>query len=498
MAESHASVFSHARSLGGRALVYGLGTVFLRGITFFLLPVYTRYLSREDYGMLAVILTITTILGIIFPLGLHGCLTRQHYDTADPEERRVRLGTLAWAILGFALTLALLVEIAGKPVIELLFRKVSFVPYVRLAIWTAVCNSLSLLPLNLLQIQERPGRYVLLSSVGSLTSIGAILYFVVVRRQGPYGYLLGTFLGAAVLLLPSSMVLFRHARCSIRWDILRPALAYSLPLLPHGLAAWVLSLSDRVILERYVPLGDVGLYLLAYQIASILTLFASALNTAWVPFLFRVHAEQGDAGRPLLARLTTYMILSMTWVALGLALMGKAAVLLLTAPAFHAAHPLVPWMSAGFLLNALYLIPVSFLFLVSKTVWIPLGTLGAGLTSIGLNLALVPTQGVLAAAWTCVASNFVLLVLISFASARSSRLPYEYRRVAHLLIIAAVLGGLGLLLSLRSPLLEGGLRAALWAGFPLVLLATGFSTSSERDRLRFTLAKVFRRGGASS
>ena len=72
-----------------------------------------------------------------------------------------------------------------------------------------------------------------------------------------------------------------------------PALAFSLPLVPHALAGWALEMSDRAILTRLLPLHDVGVYSLGYQLGAAMGLVTTAFNAAWVPFLFGTLKERG-------------------------------------------------------------------------------------------------------------------------------------------------------------------------------------------------------------
>lgn len=483
-------VLAQLKGLGGRAAIYGLGTVFLKGINFFLLPVYTRHLSPEQYGILAVALTVTTILGLLFPLGLHGCLTQQHFSALNEEDRRRRLGTLALAMLTSAGAMALVLELAGARVWAGLLKGIPYDPFIRLAVGTAFFNVLGLLPGTLFQVQERPKSYVSLTWTGALLNVGAVLYFVVLRERGAYGYMLGTFLASAVMGVPYTAIILANSRLSLRWSVLRPALTYSLPLLPHGLAAWALTLSDRLILERFVPLGDVGLYLLAYQVGSVLTIFAQAIITAWVPFVFKTESEQPDRAAALFGRLSTYLVLAMVWTAMGLALLSKFILLVLASPRFHAASPLVPWMALGALFGGISQIPSGFLFLKSKTVWVPVGTLLAGGASIGLNIALVPRFGTAAAAQVFAASNLLLLVLMGVIARRVYPIPYEGVRLLHVAILGGILTAAGFALPIASVSLLGAARAFLWILFPALLFATGFTTRAERDRIRSMLRRT--------
>ena len=468
------------KGLARASVIYGLGSMALRGATFLLLPLYTRHLTPADYGVIALAATLTAALGILYPLGLHGAITRFYFAIPYREARQQNLGNIWMVMVMSTLGMTILLDQFGARLSSLFLRDIPFPPYIRLAIWTACCNILSLLPLNLLQIQKRPGLYVLMTAANTLLSNGLAIGLVVFYGQGAYGYLLSLFLTSALLALPYVVYTLCSVRLLLRWSIIKATLIYSLPLVPHGLAGWLLELSDRIILERYVSLREVGLYALGYQFASLVTMVATAMNTAWVPFLFSTDAQQGTTHTPDLARLVTYYTLVLCWVALGLALFAQEALRWLTAPAFHEAYRVVPWVIGGLLFGGLYFIPANFLFLRSKTGWIPLVTLASGGVNVGLNLWLVPRYGMLGAAWTTCIAYAVMLVLVWAVSQRVYPLTYEYKRLGAIALAASSLFIVSRLYTFPTALTAALGHGVIWLLFPVVLSMCGFFTATEK------------------
>ena len=144
------------RKLVGASAVYGLGSVLVRGLAFLLLPVYTRHLTPAEYGIVALAVTCTVVLGLVYPLGLRGAVSRTWYDDATLGERRERVGTLWIAMLLAAAAMALALDRTGPGLAAALLPDVPFHPYLRLAVWTAFLGVLGIVPLVLLQAQERP------------------------------------------------------------------------------------------------------------------------------------------------------------------------------------------------------------------------------------------------------------------------------------------------------------------------------------------------------
>lgn len=87
------------KSLAGKSIIYGVGGILLKALSFFLLPLYTRHLTPSDYGIIGVTTAISTVLGILFPSSLHGALLRFYFITTYAHERRRNAGTPATGII---------------------------------------------------------------------------------------------------------------------------------------------------------------------------------------------------------------------------------------------------------------------------------------------------------------------------------------------------------------------------------------------------------------
>ena len=460
------------RKLAGASVVYGLGSVLARGLAFVLLPVYTRYLTPAEYGIVALTVTCTVVLGMLYPLGLRGAVSRTYYESGTVEERKDRVGTLWIAMLLFAAVAALVLDRVGPALAAALLPGVPFHPYLRLAVWTAFLGVLGLTPLALLQARERALPYVLLTLWTALTTT-AVTLWLVLRGGGAEGYLQGALIGAALATIPYLALTIRQVRPVFRTSILMPALAFSLPLVPHAMAGWALEMSDRAILTRFLPLHDVGVYSLGYQLGAAMGLVTMAFNAAWVPFLFGTLKHEGEEAHPKLARLVTYYALLLCFIGLGWALMVEHAITFIAGPEFREAYRITFWVVGGYVCAGLYLIPTNLLFWRQRTRVIPLLTLAAASVNVGLNLWLVPRYGAIAAAWSTLAAYAVLLVLTWRSAERRHPFPYEYRRLGLIAGLALALFLAGRLLPFPSVALEVAGRILLWLAFPLVLIALG-------------------------
>ncbi len=206
-------MFGQLKSLVAQSATYGLGDLLTKAIAFLLIPVYTRYLSVADYGILGVVSSLTAVLGILYPLGLNAAAMRFYYDAPDEASRRDLLGTLAVAVLliGLGLTLVLAATPLGPAVLGAAVREIPFSPYITTLLWTACFANAATIPLVIFRVREQPRRYVAYTVGGFLLTTAAILYFVVGRRAGALGNLRGVMLASGVMMVAYVIATFRHA-----------------------------------------------------------------------------------------------------------------------------------------------------------------------------------------------------------------------------------------------------------------------------------------------
>ncbi len=456
--------------LGKQTSLYVLGDLLIQALGVLLIPIYSHVLTTAEYGVLGIVGTMQKVLVPLFGLGISGAIARFYFDYRHEEERRRLVGSiwLGWLLLLGGLVAS--VYLLGLCCFDRLFVNIPFHPYLQLAIGIAALNALAMTPRSLLRVREKAGWFSLLSVLGFLLNALFIIYFVVLRRRGVVGSLLGQFSGALVINLIYLGLMLHYIRWHWDWKAVRRALGFGLPLVPHLLAKWALNFADRLILERYVSLAAIGLYTLAYQLGLSINMVMTSLNRAWTPFFYRKMALED--GEPIVARLATYYAWVLIWLSLGIIVLAEPVIALIASPAYRAAYRLVPWIAVAFLFQGFYFLESSVILFTRRTVYLPRLTAVAALFNIGLNMALVPRFGVMASAVITAGSYLFLAFSTIVLSHRLHPLRYEWRRIALGGVAALVLAVIGWQMHLGTSWLTLLARAALvmlWPGFLLIV-----------------------------
>jgi O-antigen/teichoic acid export membrane protein len=475
-------MFVKLKQLAGQSFIYTVGGALTSSLSFLLVPLYTRVLTPEDYGILGVVRPINTFLALLLSLGLQAALMRFYYDYQhEPEKLRAYIGTIGGFLLGGGVVFSVFLTAIGPWLFGFVVPETPFNPFILLAIWTAFAALAQIIPTTLFRARQQPGRFVMFTVANFALTTALIILFVVPLGQGALGSLKGQFLATLLMMIPAVLVAVRSSSVKLSKQYLVQSLAFSLPLVPHLLGNWVLNLSDRIVLDNLVTKEQVGLYTLAYQFGIVLNVVAVALNSAWVPFFYE-HAKEREHDQ-MIGLFTTYQVLLMTALALPLALLSREIIEIMAVPAYWPAYHLVPLIVLGYFARFLYLFPANGLFYIKRTRLIPIFTLCAGALNITSNLWLVPHFGILAAALNTLIGFAALMVMVYIAGQHLFPIHYEYGRLAHIVILGLGLFAVGWWLSPAGLWHRILFKGILLVAFPLLLWLSGFLSPAERKRL---------------
>lgn len=477
-------MFQRLKALGRDLAVYGAGDVATQAISFLLLPVYVRFLSPGDYGVLALLLAVEMLTKIVFRWGVDASFMRMYYDCPDQRARRRLASTIFFfllAINGVALALALA---AAPAIARWLFGSASPALSLQILLANTFLSGFFFIPFHELRIQQQSQRFIAFTAARSFATIALRLTLVIGFKLGVLGVVLADLIATllfAGLMLPRFAALIGPF---FSRDLLREALRFGLPRIPHGLAQQTVAVSDRYVLSLYATLHEVGLYSIGASFALGLKLFLNAFEYAWAPFYFAIMREP-DA-RPTYRLVATWGAGALVGLAMLVAAGAPQIVRIMTTPTYQGAASVMPWIAVGVVLQGIYLLTSIGLNITKRTEFYPMATGLAAVTSVGANVALVPGYGVTGAAIANALSYAVLATASAVFAHRVYPVGYEWGRMARL--GAAGLAGYAiavLAVPVTWPVVPALVARAMLAGtvYLGLLSITGFLTAHERRRL---------------
>jgi O-antigen/teichoic acid export membrane protein len=468
-------VSGYLRRLATTGAAYTAASIVSKLIAVALLPLYTRYLTTVDYGAAEVMFAAVVSASIVVRLGMIEALLRFYYK--DDEDPARVVSTSFAAIFWLATIAALLALPFAAPISEVLLKE-SAPDLARISIGGLWVLTLFEYLLTLFRLEERARAFFVTTILNVLATIALTVVLVVGAEDGARGLLLGSYASGAPFV---GALIFVHRRRLSLWidrPLLRRLMRFGLPTMPAELSLYLLNFVDRIILVRSAGLAEAGLYSLAVKFAQGVNVLVRGFQLAWPPLAYSIRDD--DEARRAYAAVVTWFVAGCAFVVAGMWLLSRWIVRALAAPEFFGSYKAIGLIATGVTLYALYMVLVVILGRTGRTEFNFPATAAALAANVALNLALVPPLGIVGAGIALVASYLVVLALMYGFTQRLFPVPYEWSRLARIVLVSVVLVGAGELLLPTAGVAGFLARGAVWLAYPLALLGLGFFTSGER------------------
>lgn len=435
-----------ARTVAARILrassVYGLANLGIRALNFLLLPVYTRFLTPADYGVIVLAETLAMFLVQAIGMGFDASLQRLYFHYVDDSRA---LSSYIGSVLKFALVLQasfLVLALTVGPWLQHAIAPRAFVPfrYIVIALATAAATQFFSYRLVLYQAEHRPWGFAILSLLSFGLTASLSIALVAFARRGAIGMLAGKLV-AAVICLVIVIVLSWHAlRSPFQSAYVQETVRIGLPIVPHLLMALGLITADRFILAHYRDLREVGLYAIAYTFGMIMSLVTMSLNQAWAPVYYDI-ARKGEEGREVLSEMCAGLIIVLSAFACFGSLIAQDFIAHFLDQRYVAAGRVVPWIIGAYLAHSLFSMFSLAAMHARRTSVIMGASFVALVVNTALNFALIPRWGIYGAAYATLVAYLVEALVMYALAQRLFRLDYRLLRTfAAMGVFAAVLG----------------------------------------------------------
>ena len=467
------------KQLAGQTVIYGLSTILARIINFLFVPIYTRLLSPESYGVVTEFMAYIAVLQVVLVLGLEtGCFRFANKEGVDPKKVYANAFVTVFCIS--ATFLSLMIAFASP-----LSSALGYEGYGSCIMYMGgilALDSITAILFAKLRQEGKAMKFAILKTIKIITETAAnlilFLWFPTHADSAPwllnfipatpdFSYVIfAIFISCIVcglLFIPDL------AKLSFRMDgkLLRQMLAYSLPLMVAALPGVVNDFLDRILFRYFDTNAEawrssLGLYQAAVKLAVIMNLFIQMFRYAAEPFFFK-RAKEKDS-RELYASVQEYFTAFCGLVFLGVILYIDIIALIL-GPQFRSAVGVVPVMLLSYMILGM-LFNVSMWYKLSgKTdmaIWITLS--GLAVTAIVIVI-FMPRYSYWAAAFGHLASYLVMFIISSVLGARYYPIPYRWGRLGCIMLLMGAVYGISLLLPEMTLWLKLTVHTALLAAY---------------------------------
>jgi O-antigen/teichoic acid export membrane protein len=409
-------------SLFKHTLTYGIGDILQRFLSILLLPIYTRYLSPGDYGIIALLGIFGMIIGTLTMCGLTNGIGRFFFYT---EQEETSLPAVLWSPFLFITILTLLlisiIGIFSGYLSTLLFDTKDHSYLVILTLLGILIGNLSSVGRSILIFQEKSKTVNYINIAGLAVGATSGIIFVVMLNRGVTGAVEAGIVGSAIMFIPIMILTMIKYKPGFSLPMLKKQLRFSLPLVAAVFAFWFIDSSDRYLLKVFLPLSEVGLYNVGYNIGLVMMILVGGFTLAWPPYYHRNN--QNNEGQGVCDDVMKIYLLVTTFFVVVLSLAAPLAVRILATERFHQAYTVVPWVAMAYLLKGPYIILLMGVYIKNKTSWQLYLEGFAALVNLGLNILLIPVVGREAAALTTLFSYSIMVTGAYFMVMRINPIP---------------------------------------------------------------------------
>lgn len=379
------------------ALVYTGANLVTAAIPFLMLPILTRTLTPEEYGIVAMFTVSVAFFGALTGLSVHGAIGIRYFELSRATEfpRYVATCMLILALsTGATLTAAWLT-------MPLLSRVTSLPPFwVAAAVLASSAQFVVQVQLSIWQSAKRPWRFGGLRLLQAALDAGLSLVLVVALGLSWQGRLGGIALAAALVCLLAAGLMWWKG-----WFLLPPSKAYAanalrfgVPLIPHALGGLLISIVDRLLITNVLDVGSTGVYMVALQIGMVLGLLTDSFNKAFAPWLIE-NLRHTDKARDIsIVRFTYLYFVAVLLFALLVSVLATPILHLIAGEKFLHAEPLIRYIIFGYAFGGMYYMVTNYVFFAGRTELLSVLTFVTGALNVSLTYCLLQRNGLLGAA----------------------------------------------------------------------------------------------------
>lgn len=391
------------------------------------LPIFTRLLSKEDFGAFALANAYAIVVGGIATVGLPMAYDRNYFECRTGHQP----ARLLYSVVGFSsisfIVFGLLTWLLRAVIAERLFGTIGYEQVVVWSFWSTAIVGVKSFYLTFLRNSEQAGAFSACMIGERVLTAALTLILVAWMHKGVMGLVVGQLSASLIILIILVSHFLRLFRPEFALGLLRDALKLGYPLMPRIVIGAIGNNFDKYLIGQVSSLGGVGIYSIGQRVANIAFTYTSALQNVFGPQVYkRMFSGSPEAGTSIGRYLTPFAYVS-TLLAFLVAVFSEEIITVLAPAKFHGAIPIVTILSMYTGIQFFGKMPqIAF---AKKTHLISvLAAITTGL-SVVLGAVGIWLMGTIGAAWGALAAGTIATTLTFIVGQRCFRIEWEPRKM---------------------------------------------------------------------
>ena len=394
---------SKGKDLAKNTAIVSIGKICTQLITFFLLPVYTAVLSNEEYGVVDLLNTLTSLLLPIVTLQIEQGIFRYLIDCRENNEKQIKLITTIIRFMIIQSIACIVIFLCVSPFIHNEYKY-----FLMANLLMGIFSSL------LLQICRGLGdnaTYAIGSFITGAFTVVLNVIFIVAFRWGAYGMLgataISNFICAVYIFLKRKIYKYIKPK-QFDKKILKEIIKYSVPLIPNMISWWIVSASDRTIISAVIGIAQNGIYSAANKFSGVFTTLYSVFNLTWTESAsININSEDRDE---FFSKILDFVIRFFGCLCLGTIAVMPFVFNILINEKFAEAYYQIPILILGSVFNILVSFVGSIYVAKKLTKEIAKTSVISAVINIFVNIVLIKSIGLYAASISTVIAYALMFI----------------------------------------------------------------------------------------
>ena len=406
-----------------------------------LLPILTKTLGAESYGIWAQIMVTVSLLMPLALLQLGLAMVR--FLAAEKNEKKIGKGfcSIFAAASLTAFSLSLLIFILAEPFAVAVFGGADATYFVRLAAFLILLVTLDQIIIEYFvafRQMERYAVFMILQTIGEIALIG----YLVLSGYGLFGAIISLLVVKAILFATGFLLVGREIRITKpSISVIKPYLAFSLPLLPYSLCQWVVNMGDRYVIGYFIGIEAVGIYSASYALGSLIAFSFAPLSPVLFPAITNLYENNKiQEVKTHLKYSFKFFLMFAVPSLFGLSILSKSLLKTLTTSEFIGGHIIVPIVALGMIFFICSSICTQVLMVFKETKKVALINGFSASINMIMNIILVPLIGIMGAAIATLITFMVHLFVMSNLSFKKLSFDVDLKFIMKSTVSSGVMG----------------------------------------------------------
>jgi len=480
--------------LGKEAAVYGLSSIVGRFLNFLLVPFYTNYLAKAEYGVVSNVYAYIAFAFVLYGYGMDSAYMR-FVATAEADDKKQTLSIPYFSLLLTSVLFSLGIHFFA-PAISQAIGAEGHANLIQYSGWILFFDTLVIVPFAYLRMTNRAKTFAGLRILNIVINVVLTIVMLAFFEMKLEAVFIANLIASAATAVMLAWIALPQLTVKLSGHLFKEMLGFGLPYIPAGLAGIAIQVIDRPIVKALTDDATLGVYQANYRLGVLMMLVVGMFDYAWRPF-FLTHARDEDAPR-LFSKVFTYLVTLLMFVfvtgsffvedIVHIRIFGRYFI----HPNYWGGLSIVPVVLMAYVFTGAYVNFVVGVYLEKKTKYLPYATGAGALVNVVANFVLIPRLGIMGAAIATLLSYVVMAIGIYFPSQRLYHVEYEWGRLIRVALAACVVVVAVSLLGLQ-PATAAGIAVKLGATFVFVVLVVVLKIFDAADirETREALSKMF-------